>query len=64
MDSWGVAKCRQRKAEIVEHLINEAHVKSTELPFGIDLRELLGEAVEEACRLAEADALVSVPDQL
>lgn len=60
MDSWGVAKCRERKAEIVEHLIAELGVKSTELPFGLDLRDLLGELVEEACRRAEASE--SSPD--
>lgn len=54
MNAWGIAKCRERKAEIVEHLLAEANVTDTQLPFGVDLRELLGEMVEEACRLEEA----------
>jgi hypothetical protein len=54
MNSWGVAKCRERKAEIVEHLLGELQAKSTELPFGLDLADLLGEMVDEAIRLAEA----------
>lgn len=53
MDSWGVAKCRERKAEIVEHLLSELQVKSTDLPFGLDLAELLCELVDEAIRLSE-----------
>jgi hypothetical protein len=55
MDSWGVAKCRERKAEIVEHLLQESGATSTDLPFGLDLADLLGEMVDEAIRLAEAN---------
>lgn len=54
MDSWGVAKCRERKAEIVDHLLGELQVTSTELPFGLDLRELLTMLVERAIDEAEA----------
>lgn len=54
MDSWGVAKCRERIAEIVDHLLEEAAAASTELPFGLDLRELLAMLVERAITEAEA----------
>lgn len=56
MNAWGPAGCREHRAEIVDHLVKQANVESTELPFGMDLRELLGELVDEAIRLAESNS--------
>lgn len=53
MNNWGPAGCREHRAEIVEHLVKQSKAKSTDLPFGLDLRELLEILVEEAIRLTE-----------
>lgn len=53
MNAWGPAGCREHRAEIVAHLVKQSKAKSTELPFGLDLADLLGELVDEAIRLAE-----------
>jgi len=54
MDVWGPAGCREHKSEIVAHLVKQSKAKSTELPFGLDIADLLGDLVDEAIRLAEA----------
>lgn len=53
MNIWGPSGCRDRRAEIVAHLVKKSKAESTELPFGLDLADLLGELVDEAIRLAE-----------
>lgn len=54
MNAWGVAGCRANRDEIVAHLVKQSKAKSTELPFGLDLAELLGELVDESIRLTES----------
>lgn len=56
MNAWGPAGCREHKAEIVAHLVKQSKAESTELPFGLDLADLLGELVDEAIRLADSSA--------
>lgn len=56
MNAWGPNGCREHRSEIVAHLVKQSKAKSTELPFGLDLADLLGDLVDEACRLAEANA--------
>jgi hypothetical protein len=56
MNRWGPAGCREHRAEIVAHLVKQSKAKSTELPFGLDLADLLGELVDEAIKRAETNA--------
>lgn len=67
MDSWGVEKCREQRAEIVEHLrkaykgtsyaeLTKAIAKSVTsgLAFKLNPLDPLGSLVDEAIRRAEA----------